>query len=121
MRTETLNERCGVCCAPKGDGASFGWLACFPLPNGPLREGRSPGLLSAPCYTHPNALRAGMSGDEHPSMTKTHWRDAAPPLFTKEQLESSSGTATSLDMATLLALFAFVGVVVPQRPRALEC
>ena len=53
-----------------------------------------------------------MSGDEHPSLTNRHWRDAAPPLFTKEQLESSSGTATSLDMATLLAVFTFVGVVV---------
>ena len=58
-----------------------------------------------------------MSGDEHPSLTKSHWRDVAPPLFTKEELGSSSGTATPLDMATLLALFAFVGVVV-RCPRA---
>ena len=53
-----------------------------------------------------------MSGDEHPSATASHWRDANPPLFTKERLETSSGTSTSFDTATLLALFVFVGVVV---------
>ena len=45
-----------------------------------------------------------MSGDEHPSATASHWRDANPPLFTKERLETSSGTSTSFDTATLLAL-----------------
>ena len=119
MRTETRNERCGVCCAPKGDGASFALVGVFPVAERATSGGPFPHTVVR--CTHPNALAPGMSGDEHPSMTKTHWRDAAPPLFTKEQLESSSGTATSLDMATLLALFAFVGVVVPQRPRALEC
>ena len=53
-----------------------------------------------------------MSGDEHPSTTASHWRDTNPPLFTKERLETSSGTSTSFDTATLLALFVFVGVVV---------
>jgi hypothetical protein len=87
----------------------------------PVAERATSGGPVVRCTRIPTRSAPGMSGDEHPSMTKTHWRDAAPPLFTKEQLESSSGTATSLDMATLLALFAFVGVVVPQRPRALEC
>ena len=54
-----------------------------------------------------------MSGDEHPSTTASHWRDTNPPLFTKERLETSSGTSTSFDTATLLALFVFVGVVPP--------
>ena len=53
-----------------------------------------------------------MSGDEHPSTTASHWRDTNPPLFTKERLETSSGTSASFDTATLLALFVFVGVVV---------
>ena len=35
------------------------------------------------------------------------------PLFTMEQLESRGGaTSSSFDMATLIALFCFVGVVV---------
>ena len=113
----------GVLC-PEGRRSKFWLVGVFPVAEratsgsylilGPF--GRCPLL-----HTSQRASAPGMSGDEHPSMTKTHWRDAAPPLFTKEQLESSSGTATSLDMATLLALFAFVGVVVPQRPRAREC
>ena len=53
-----------------------------------------------------------MSGDEQPSTTASHWRDANPALFTKERLEASSGTSTSFDTATMLALFVFVGVVV---------
>ena len=53
-----------------------------------------------------------MSGDEHPSTTASHWRDTNPPLFTKERLETSSGTSTSFDTATLLAFFVFVGIVV---------
>ena len=74
---------------------------------------------NAPSQTRKAArgLTGRMSGDEHPSLTKSHWRDVAPPLFTKEELGSSSGTAPPLDMATLLALFAFVGVVV-RCPRA---
>ena len=107
----------GVLC-PEGRRSKFWLVGVFPVAERATSGGP---LAVVRCTRIPTRSAPGMSGDEHPSMTKTHWRDAAPPLFTKEQLESSSGTATSLDMATLLALFAFVGVVVPQRPRALEC
>ena len=69
----------------------------------------------ARCYlrrSHRDGQARRMSGDEHPSTTASHWRDTNPPLFTKERLETSSGTSTSFDTATLLAVFVFVGVVV---------
>jgi len=57
--------------------------------------------------SHDEALARAMR-EEHERMA------SEPPLFTKEQLGGGGGGAasSSLDMATLLALIAFVGVVV---------
>ena len=60
-----------------------------------------------PMISHDEALARAMR-EEHERMA------SEPPLFTKEQLGGGGGGAasSSLDMATLLALIAFVGVVV---------